>query len=149
LAAAGRRIVFAESCTAGLASATLAGVPGISRWHCGSAVTYREQTKIDWLGVSERDVTELGAVSEPVARQMACGVLQRTPEADVAAAITGHLGPQAPGDLDGVIYVAVAHRDAEIQLHVWRHQLASSGRSERQQEAASLLLEHVRQQIAS
>ena len=36
------RLVLAESCTGGLAAATLAAIPGISHWLCGSAVTYRE-----------------------------------------------------------------------------------------------------------
>ena len=44
-------LVLAESCTGGLAAAALATIPGISRWFCGSAVTYRDQTKIDWLAV--------------------------------------------------------------------------------------------------
>jgi len=34
-----RKIVFAESCTGGLVSATLTQIPGISSYHCGSAVT--------------------------------------------------------------------------------------------------------------
>ena len=41
---------------------------------------------------------------------MAIGVLRITPEAMFSAAITGHLGPAAPPELDGVIYVAVAQR---------------------------------------
>ena len=47
-----KKIVFAESCTAGLVSASLAKVPGISQHHCGSAVTYRNDSKHRWLGVS-------------------------------------------------------------------------------------------------
>jgi len=46
-----RKIVLAESCTAGLAAALLGECPGISAWFCGSAVTYREATKIQWLDV--------------------------------------------------------------------------------------------------
>ncbi len=108
LAARGVRVVFAESCTAGLASAVLATVPGVSQWHCGSAVTYREATKSSWLGVPPELIAQWGVVSEPVARQMALGVLRATPEADVAVAITGHLGPHAPVELDGVVYLAAA-----------------------------------------
>ena len=142
LAESNRRIVFAESCTAGLASASLATMPGISGWHCGSAVTYREQTKADWLGVPSDDITNSGVVSEPVARRMAIGVLERTAEADLAVAVTGHLGPDAPTQLDGVVFVAVATRqtDETIYTQVRRHCLNCSGRKERQQEAASLLL---------
>ncbi len=104
------RIVFAESCTGGLVSATLAQTPGVSQWHCGSAVTYREATKSEWLNISLADIELHGVVSLEIARQMALGVLQVTPEADIAAAITGHLGPHAPADLDGVTFIALAQR---------------------------------------
>ncbi len=144
LAEGDKRIVFAESCTAGLASATLAAVPGISQWHCGSAVTYREQTKIDWLGVSASQIAESGVVSAPIAQQMACGVLERTVEADLAAAVTGHLGPDAPAELDGVVFIAVTGRNSEGDSggQSWQHQLQAKHRPERQQEAALLLLSH-------
>ena len=137
------RVVFAESCTAGLVSATLARVPGISEWHCGSAVVYRYQTKTDWLGVSARDLAKYSAVSEPIARQMALGVLRNTIEADYSAAVTGHLGPQAPPELNGVIFIGVAHRRAGKSrvVDVRRFQLAKSSRVCRQQEASRLTLE--------
>lgn len=137
-----RRVVFAESCTAGLVSASLAGIPGISKWHCGSAVTYREATKTAWLDVSVEDLQQHSAVSEPVARQMALGVLQFTPEADYSAAVTGHLGPDAPPELDGVIYVAIAHRDPDgVHLVGMRRlQLETATRGDRQREAAALVL---------
>ncbi len=45
------RIVCAESCTAGLVSATLAAIPGASKFLCGSAVVYRNATKTNWLHV--------------------------------------------------------------------------------------------------
>lgn len=108
----GLRIVFAESCTAGLLSATLSRVPGISEFLCGSAVTYRNGTKSAWLDVSTSDLSdpEIGPVSRTVAEQMCRGVLAQTPEADVAASVTGHLGPDAPPDLDGIAYVAVLLR---------------------------------------
>ena len=139
------RVVFAESCTAGLVSATLARVPGISEWHCGSAVAYRYQTKTDWLGVSARDLAKYSAVSEPIARQMALGVLRNTAEADYSAAVTGHLGPQAPPELDGVIFISIAHRRAGKPrvVDVGRFQLAKISRVRRQQESARLVLERL------
>jgi PncC family amidohydrolase len=104
------RLVFAESCTAGLASATLAIVPGISKWLCGSAVTYQEATKISWVGVDPAELENFTAVSHQVARAMAVGVLKSTPHADLAVSVTGHLGPYAPPELDGVIFVGTAVR---------------------------------------
>jgi nicotinamide-nucleotide amidase len=104
------KIVFAESCTAGLVSATLSRVPGISAWHCGSMVTYRNETKTAYLGIDSKVLKKPGPVSEHVAREMAEGVLQATPESTIAASITGHLGPNAPPRLDGVVYVAIALR---------------------------------------
>lgn len=143
------RVVFAESCTAGLVSATLARVPGISRWHCGSAVTYREPTKHQWLGVSQQALARFSAVSEPVARQMAQGVLQKTPEADFAAAVTGHLGPGAPAELDGIIYIAIARRQQRrvITLRVWCEKLQERTRCRRQPEAATLVLRRLRETL--
>jgi PncC family amidohydrolase len=104
------KIVFAESCTAGLVSGSLSRIPGISAWHCGGMVTYRDETKTAYLGIDPKVLKQAGPVSERVARQMAERVLERTPEATIAASITGHLGPNAPKKLDGLVYVAIALR---------------------------------------
>lgn len=109
-----RRVVFAESCTGGLVAASLARVPGISRFLCGSAVVYRLDTKAQWLGVPESLLINPGPVSGEVAAAMAEGVLARTPEADIAVSITGHLGPDAPKNLDGVLYIARAVRKQDL-----------------------------------
>lgn len=110
LAAQQVRVVFAESCTAGLISASLSRVPGISAWLCGSAVVYQVPTKIAWLNVPAEMLAAHGDVSQPVAQALAEGVLQQTPHADLALSITGHLGPQAPAALDGVVVIGVAGR---------------------------------------
>lgn len=110
LARARVRLVLAESCTAGLVAALLGEIPGISEWWCGSAVVYREATKTAWLGVAPRDLAKFTAVSAEVARGMACGALERTPEADVAVAVTGHLGPASPAGQDGLVFVGSAVR---------------------------------------
>jgi nicotinamide-nucleotide amidase len=105
------RVVFAESCTGGLISAALAQIPGVSDFHCGSAVVYRLDTKAKWLGIDPGLLVDPGPVSEIVARLMAAGVLSRTPEADWAASVTGHLGPNAPSDQDGLVYLAIGRKD--------------------------------------
>jgi nicotinamide-nucleotide amidase len=154
------RVVFAESCTAGLVSAALATVPGISTWLCGSAVTYQDDTKARWLSVSESDLTQYTAVSPKVAQSMALGVLLATPQADLAVSITGHLGPFAPPEVDGVAFIGTAIRSPSPQsggepLHQREHGspekapqliqperivLKGGNRQERQVEAAILVL---------
>ena len=145
LAEHAKRVVFAESCTGGLVSATLAEIPGISQWLCGSSVVYREATKRDWLAIAESDIARFTAVSEPVARTMATSVLERTPEADLSASVTGHLGPQAPEGFDGLVFVAVASRiDQRVEvLQVRSHRLRTLTRRQRQTEAAELVLNHL------
>jgi nicotinamide-nucleotide amidase len=41
---------------------------------------------------------------------MASGALEITSHADIAAAVTGHLGPGAPPTQDGLVYLAFAQR---------------------------------------
>ncbi len=107
----GSRVVFAESCTGGLVAAALARVPGISECLCGSAVVYRIDTKSKWLDIPAELLDDPGPVSDVIARLMAERVLAITPEADLAVAVTGHLGPGAPSDLDGVVYIGTVWRD--------------------------------------
>ena len=136
------QVVFAESCTAGLAAATLATVPGISDFHCGSAVTYRNDTKHCWLGVREEDLERHTAVSDVVARQMAQGVLARTPEAEIAVSVTGHLGPNAPDGFDGLVFIGAARRRNDVVevLEAERIVLKETARRQRQMEAATRVL---------
>jgi PncC family amidohydrolase len=108
LAATGRKVVFAESCTGGLVSGALTKIPGISAWHCGGVVVYRNETKTAYLDISPKLLAGPGPVSREVAEQMARRVLAKTPEANISAAVTGHLGPNAPPDLDGLVFVAIA-----------------------------------------
>jgi len=108
-----RKIVFAESCTGGLVSGALTKIPGISNFHCGGVVVYRNETKQAYLGIPAALLKDPGPVSPEVAEIMATKVLQRTPEADLAAAVTGHLGPNAPAKLDGLVFIAVARRASE------------------------------------
>ena len=66
-----RKIVFAESCTGGLVSGALTKSPGISQWHCGGVVVYRNETKQDYLGIPASVLKNPGPVSAEVAELMA------------------------------------------------------------------------------
>jgi len=110
LKAKNKKIVFAESCTGGLASGALTRIPGISSYHCGGVVVYRNETKQAYLKIPAAVLALSGAVSPEVAALMAEKALRMTPEANLAASVTGHLGPHAPPDQDGLVFMAIAHR---------------------------------------
>jgi PncC family amidohydrolase len=135
------KVVFAESCTGGLVSGALTRIPGISRHHCGGMVVYRSETKAALLGVPEQDLKRFGPVSWRVVIQMAEEVLRRTPEADLSLAVTGHLGPQAPKRLDGVVYFEIALRnDLGEPEHIAGYRArypASLAREQRQRRAVA------------
>jgi PncC family amidohydrolase len=111
----GCKVVFAESCTGGLVSGALTAIPGISRFHCGGMVVYRNETKTAYLDVPPALLKDPGPVSAEVTGLLARQVLEKTPEADLAVAVTGHLGPQAPPELDGRAFAAVVWREASKQ----------------------------------
>lgn len=147
-------LVLAESCTGGMVASMLTGVPGISQHFCGSAVVYRETTKQHWLHVAAATLEQYSAESPETTRELARQVLAQTPEAHVAAAITGHLGPDAPIH-DGAVYCCVAQRgiravtDSDLAHESsLDFQLVSRSRIERQVEAARTLLSFLNQTLA-
>ncbi|CAA9537429.1 MAG: Nicotinamide-nucleotide amidase [uncultured Sphingomonadaceae bacterium] len=90
--AAGRRILVVESCTGGLVGAAITEVPGSSDVFEGGFITYADEAKTGFVGVSGDVIETFGAVSIAAAWAMAQGGLERS-RADVAVAITGVAGP--------------------------------------------------------
>jgi PncC family amidohydrolase len=136
------RFVFAESCTSGLAAAVLGRQAGISAYFCGSLVTYRNKSKQHWLEFGHGILPDDGPVSDVVAQAMAAAALTKTEEADVAISITGHLGPDAPPELDGVVIIGISIRNEDGNASTVSHsfRLSSESREQRQQEATLLVL---------
>ena len=106
------RLVLAESCTAGNVAGALAVVPGISSWLCGSLVVYRNESKAEWLNVPREllDDPQIGPVSSQVTGWLSRQALAITPEADLSAAVTGHIGPGCPTEMDGLVFFSMSHR---------------------------------------
>lgn len=108
-------IACAESCTGGLLTSRLTDVPGSSEYVMGSVVSYTNEVKAGLLGVDRETLRTLGAVSEPVARQMAEGV-RRCIGTSLGVGITGIAGPGG-GSAEkpvGLVYIAVAGEKGTI-----------------------------------
>jgi nicotinamide-nucleotide amidase len=115
LTAKGWLLSTAESCTGGLIAATCTDLAGSSAWFDRGAVTYSNEAKADLLGVPPELIAQHGAVSEPVARAMAEGMLQRS-KAHLAVAVTGVAGPGGgtPEKPVGTVWLAWAWRDSPL-----------------------------------
>lgn len=109
LARAGKTLGTAESCTGGGIGALITGVAGASAVYLGGVVAYHNSVKVGLLGATEAEISEHGAVSEPVVRAMAEGA-RRTLGADLAVAVTGIAGPGGgtPDKPVGTVDLAVA-----------------------------------------
>ncbi|HSB62845.1 MAG TPA: nicotinamide-nucleotide amidohydrolase family protein, partial [Thermoanaerobaculia bacterium] len=111
LAAAGKTLALAESCTGGLASTLLTDVPGSSAYFLGSVVSYADSAKESMLDVSPVTLRNHGAVSAEAAREMARGALTRF-GSDLAVAVTGIAGPDGGSEEKpvGTVFFALVDR---------------------------------------
>ncbi|MEN9627246.1 MAG: hypothetical protein RJA10_473 [Pseudomonadota bacterium] len=114
LRGAGLRLATAESCTGGMIAAACTALAGSSDWFERGFVTYSNRAKTELLGVPEALLQTHGAVSEPVARAMALGALERAP-VQRSVAVTGIAGPggAVPGKPVGTVWLAWAWRSAD------------------------------------
>ena len=85
-------IATAESCTGGLISKMLTDVAGASSYFISGWVTYSNNAKTDLLHVDPDLLQTHGAVSQPVARQLAAHA-RKTAATDYALSTTGIAGP--------------------------------------------------------
>lgn len=105
-------ISFAESCTAGLACATIAQVPGVSSVLNESLITYSNQAKHKYLDVSWDILNSFGAVSKECAIAMSSGLTKQT-QSNLNIAITGIAGPDG-GTKDkpvGLVHFAITYNN--------------------------------------
>jgi competence/damage-inducible protein CinA-like protein len=106
----GRRetLSLAESCTGGRIADMLTETPGASAYFLGSAVAYANELKTRWVEVSPGTLMAHGAVSEPVAAEMARGA--RSAAASTwALSVTGIAGPDggSPEKPVGTVFIGL------------------------------------------
>ena len=136
-----RTLSLAESCTGGMVGGMITSISGASEVFLGGAVSYANTAKRDILGVDEKLLIDCGAVSEPVALQMAQGARKRF-ASDWAISLTGIAGPGGgtPDKPVGLVYIGLAGPNTNM---VFRHVLFST-RQQIRQRAALAGLNHLR-----
>ncbi len=140
-----KTLALAESCTGGLIANRVTDVPGASEIFPGGVVSYANAAKQKFLGVRAESLAQHGAVSEPVAREMAAGAREQF-GSDFALAVTGIAGPGGgtPEKPVGTVFIALATAEGvEVRklLNVWE-------RATFKQVTATQALEWLRQKIS-
>ncbi len=112
LAAHGKAVATAESCTGGWIAKALTDIAGSSAVFGYGMVSYSNGAKEQLLGVRNETLEKFGAVSEQVVREMAEGALSLS-GADIAVAVSGIAGPDGGSDEKpvGTVCFAWARRD--------------------------------------
>ncbi len=114
----GKTLSVAESCTGGYIAHLITLVPGSSDYFKGAVIAYANETKESQLGVNHQSITEHGAVSEKVVKEMAEGVRKRM-GTDYAIATSGVAGPGG-GSAEkpvGTTWIAIASKENTVASH--------------------------------
>jgi nicotinamide-nucleotide amidase len=112
-------IATAESCTGGMLAALLTDIEGAGHAFERGFITYTKEAKTELLGIDPGLLDHNDAVSEPVARAMAEGALNRS-KADLALGVTGFAGPAGDGCEEGLVHFALARKGAST-IHRVEH----------------------------
>lgn len=134
-------LATAESCTGGLLGKGITDVSGASAVYPGGVISYSNEVKASILGVSREDLAAHGAVSAPVAQQMAEGV-RRVIGADLGVGITGIAGPKSDDTEKPVGLVFIAASNGKTTLCEENHFLGERAQVREQsvRAAAELLM---------
>ena len=139
----GKTLVTAESLTGGGIGAILTCIPGASSVFKGGIISYTNEVKRGLLGVSKKDLETCGAVSEPVARQMALGA-RRMLYADIAVSVTGLAGPDGDefGTPVGTVFIGYADANSTRVREYHFHGDREAVRDQTIQAALEMILEN-------
>lgn len=140
LRARGATVATAESCTGGNIARRFTALPGASDYFRGGVVAYSNDVKRSLLGVDGGDLERFGAVSRPVAEQMAEGV-RRATGAMYGIATTGVAGPSGgtPDKPVGTVWMAVSGPEGTFSLRMTFGSLRSQNIERASSHAINLL----------
>lgn len=127
-----KTVAVAESCSGGFLINMLTNTPGSSGYVLGSVTAYHNKIKQNILGVSEQDLRNYGAVSKPVALQLAKNVAQKM-GADYGLSTTGIAGPDGGTEEKpvGLIWVGFwsEYEHFALRLQLFKDRMANKERS--------------------
>lgn len=104
-------ITFAESCTGGMLSSMLIGVPNASMVIKQSYITYCDEAKINILGVKEDTINNFTAVSRRTAAEMAEGA-KACAGSDIAVSVTGYADAcEDEPEKSGLVYIGISYNN--------------------------------------
>ena len=101
-------ITMAESCTGGRIAVAFTSISGASNVFHGACVTYANEIKHLWLGVSNETLEQYGAVSQQCVEEMLTGI-QHKASSEYAIAVSGIAGPDG-GSVEkpvGTVYIGI------------------------------------------
>ncbi len=108
-------ISTAESCTGGMIASRIVSISGASDVLKICFVTYANEAKEKYLGVSKDSIDKHTVVSEQVAREMAEGLRKET-GCDIAIATTGIAGPGGGTKENpvGTVYIGISIKEHTV-----------------------------------
>ncbi|HHB94030.1 MAG TPA: CinA family protein [Campylobacterales bacterium] len=137
-------ITFAESCTGGRIASAFTAISGASSVLNGSAVTYSNKIKSQWLGVREETLINYGAVSSQCVSEMLEGICKMA-NANYAIAVSGIAGPTG-GSVEkpvGTVYIGIkTPKDIIVNQYLFK-----GDREEVQNQATSKSIEILKKNI--
>jgi nicotinamide-nucleotide amidase len=149
----GQTIAVAESCTGGLVGSLLTDVVGSSEYFIGGIISYMNQSKLQSLAVSREALEQHGAVSNPVAREMAQHIRDEA-NATWGVSTTGYAGPseESSDEPPGSVYIGIAFAgefESKTSFSLVEHHQFEGNRKVLKNRIAKQALESVYFQIQS
>ena len=137
----------AESCTGGGLGSKLTDISGSSDYFIGGIIAYQNRIKEELLQVSSTDLEAHGAVSAPVAQQMAEGVRKQL-KTDWGIGITGVAGPTGGTEQKpvGLVHIAIAGPTGQCVSYEYRR-TAQQDRAVIRDRSISFALDMLRRQL--
>ena len=111
------RLMTAESCTGGLLGANITGISGCSTVFSHGFICYSNESKKNFLNVSEKTINSYGAVSFQTIKEMLSGLSNQAKSKTLCLAISGVAGPNgSEAKPVGLVFIGVKISSHETEV---------------------------------